>query len=99
MVRVKCPAAEMQHPVLSPNKDDVECRITGRLRPARVDKGGRGKEPVICCSNYADCTVWKTAKDKSGAPIMVQEANLHQRAKHVMTGEGHEREVVQVGHG
>lgn len=49
-VEVKCPAAEIQHPVLSRNKDDAQCRINGHLQPAKGSP---------CCGEYTRCQIWR----------------------------------------
>lgn len=58
---IQCPAAQERHPVLSPNKLDIECRIAGFIQPARRrDTNVRGGgEPRVCVGDYADCTIWK----------------------------------------
>ena len=75
---ITCPAGEGQHPVLSPNDLDVECRIQGRLRPARED--------APCCGNYANCTVWKHHKEieKQVRTVAAIEGNRGNRGSHTL---------------
>lgn len=102
MLEAKCPAAEMQNPVLA-DRPAVECRITGKLKPARKSPNPmqvKGTKQV-CCADYASCPVWQAHKramamDKT---VAIQETQRNQRAHHVMTGPGHERESVTIGHG
>jgi hypothetical protein len=56
--RPLCPAAIIVHPVLSPNRDDAECQIAGRLQPA---------EQSPCCNEYTRCGIWRTIKDAETA--------------------------------
>jgi hypothetical protein len=49
----KCPAADIQQPVLSPHPIDFECRVAGILYPP-------GSKPCNGC--YSDCTIWKQHK-------------------------------------
>lgn len=59
---IQCPAAQERHPVLSPNKLDIECRVAGFMQPARRrdQNAPGGGDPVVCCVDYARCNVWKT---------------------------------------
>jgi hypothetical protein len=91
-MEVTCPAAEIVHPVLSPNESDVECRIAGRLQPTR---GSTGK-PAICCENYIDCKIWRRAAHNNWRNRTVKtEAAQFQRANHTLSDKGHEREHVR----
>lgn len=54
--RLACPAAAFTHPVLSLNRVDVECQITGGVRKAEGS-------PCVDSCRYVDCAVWKMAKD------------------------------------
>lgn len=53
---IQCPAAQERHPVLSPHKLDVECRLAGFMQPARRRSG----ELVVCCDQYSTCRIWMT---------------------------------------
>ncbi len=57
--KLACPASAFTHPVLSLNPLDVECQLTGNVRPA----GGS-----ICCTaigsgSYLTCPVWRLWRD------------------------------------
>lgn len=64
--RVLCPAGEEVNPVLSPNKLDIQCRIQGGLRPARIQRAHDrtiAGSLAICCADYADCRIWQVHQD------------------------------------
>lgn len=90
-VEAKCPAAEIVHPVLSPNKNDAECRITGSLRPAQR----KGKK-AYCCDNYYDCPVWQAHKKQNALNTSVRVDQM-QRARAPHTLPAAQREKVTVG--
>lgn len=91
-VSVTCPAAELVHPVLSPNPDDIECRIAGRLRPA-IDSHG---DSVVCCANYTNCKIWQVSKRNETQNREARiKATQRRRARHTLSDKGHERESVR----
>lgn len=57
--RLRCPAAEVTHPVLSPHQTDIQCQIAGRVQPA---------DGSPCCNGYTDCGIWQQTKraEKAG---------------------------------
>lgn len=75
---IRCPAGEAQHPVLSPNPLDVECRIAGRLQPAKGSP---------CCGDYWKCGIWRKHKenDWEARTVKVSESQ-RARANHVLSG-------------
>jgi hypothetical protein len=100
MIEVKCPAAELQHPVLSPNEDDIECRIQGNLRPARKRPNSMQVKgtPVVCCAAYAECKVWQAHKRQMEASRTqaVREMQRNIRAKHVVSAGGDDRDRLSI---
>lgn len=74
---IKCPAGEPMHPVLSPNDLDVECRIQGRLRPAKGSP---------CCAEYVKCSVWRAHKEQnwSARTVKVAETMRQNRSEHTL---------------
>lgn len=80
----KCPAAEMIHPVLSPNQDDVLCRIQGGLRPAR-ERDGR---PVVCCAAYDHCNIWRhhVEIDRGPSTKKQRDQTLSDPHQHTLSG-------------
>lgn len=84
---VKCPAAEEQHPIFSPNKQDVECRIQGNLRPGEL-------AAKHCCGDYALCPVWIAArKVRMMNREVAASAAMRRRAQHTL--DNPKREVVR----
>lgn len=61
--QIQCPAAQERHPVLSPHPLDVECRVTGLMRPARSSPDAMGgRSTVVCCDAYANCAIWQRVR-------------------------------------
>lgn len=99
MVRteIQCPAGEIVHPVLSPNRDDVQCRIQGGLRPARTREDAMGRsEPVVCTGDYTKCRIWRTHVqiDRGPSTKKQRDQTLSNPHRHALTGR-HEREKVR----
>jgi hypothetical protein len=82
---ITCPAGEGTHPILSPNDLDVECRIQGRLRPARED--------APCCGDYAKCPVWVRHKEinQRVRTVKAAEATRGNRTDHTLSDRDRER--------
>lgn len=84
-LQVKCPAAEVQHPILSPNEDDVECRIQGNLRPGEQAKRH-------CCRDYATCPAWIGHRKVQMMNREVRVAGeMRRRAPHTLQGAERQR--------
>lgn len=101
MLDVKCPAAELVHPVLSSNESDVECRVQGNLRPSRTRPNPmqtKGK-PVVCCAEYAKCPVWSAHKRQMimDTSVRVAEMQRNVRSGHTLrSGDEAKRENITI---
>lgn len=62
-IEIKCPAADLVHPVLSRNPSDVQCRVQGGIRPTHVREANGAPTVAVCCSNYERCSIWRVHKD------------------------------------
>lgn len=73
--QIKCPAGQEEHPVLSQNAMDVQCRIEGGLRPAEFRSNATGdKEVVVCCADYWRCPIWRSHKELEAVGTAEQRA-------------------------
>lgn len=86
--QVQCPAAEKHHPVLDPNPFSIECRIQGNLRPAKLAQ-------KHCCSEYAECPVWRAHKvqNEASKTVKIAEETRDNRAKHTLPDRDREKVV------